>query len=209
VTPLPASFVYQTSDPITNALTGTPNTPVSIAARAAQSFVIAFTANAPVVPTAVTLGFDCAGVAAAASLSGVNTLLYSASVTPVPDIVAMAVTVQNDGILHITGESAAFAVATTNLGTSAAITVTSNTGSANLPLVISLCQTNPATGACLAAPASSLSTTISANATPTFSIFATAGDGVPPLPASNRIFVELSDTNGVVRGPTSVAVETQ
>jgi hypothetical protein len=45
VTPVPASFAYQTSDPTTNALTGTPNTPASIAARAAQSFVIAFTAS--------------------------------------------------------------------------------------------------------------------------------------------------------------------
>jgi hypothetical protein len=105
VTSVPASFVYQTTDPATNGLTGSPNTPVSIPAGAAQSFVIALTPNAPVVPTEVALGFDCAGANAARSNTGLNTLLYSASVTPVPDIVALAATAMNDGILHITGTS--------------------------------------------------------------------------------------------------------
>jgi streptogramin lyase len=209
VTPVPASFVYQTSDPVTNALTGSPNTPVSIAPHAAQTFVIAFAANASVVPTTVALGFNCAAVPAAATISGVNTLLYSASATPVADIVANAVTAQNDGILHIAGSSAAFAVATVNMGASAAITATANTGATNLPLVISICQTNPATAQCLATPTSSLMTTIAANATPTFSIFATAGGVLPLLAATNRIFAEFIDANGVVRGSTSVAVETQ
>jgi hypothetical protein len=46
-------------------------------------------------------------------------------------------------------------------------------------------------------------------ATPTFGIFATASGAVPFLPATNRIFVQFSDATGVVRGSTSVAVETQ
>jgi hypothetical protein len=182
-------------------LTGTPNTPVSIAAHVSQSFVIAFTANAPFVPTTAALGFDCTGMNAAPSNTGLNTLSLSASATPVPDIVALAATAQNDGILHITGISGsnAFAVATVNVGASAQITATANTGSATLPLSLSLCQTNPSTGACLTMPAASLSTTIAANATPTFGIFATASASVPFLPATNRIFVQFSDANGVVR----------
>jgi hypothetical protein len=56
VTSVPASFVYQTTDPATNALTGTPNTPVNIAAGASKSFVIAFTMTAPFAPTVVQLG---------------------------------------------------------------------------------------------------------------------------------------------------------
>src|SRR5271170_7482691 len=59
VTTIPASFVYQTTNPATNALTGSPNTPASIAAGASQSFVIAFTPTAPFAPTVVMLGFDC------------------------------------------------------------------------------------------------------------------------------------------------------
>jgi hypothetical protein len=207
VTPAPASFVYQTTNPATNALTGSPNTPVSIPSGGSQSFA----ANAPVVPTTVALGFDCTGVNAAPSNTGLNTLLLSASSTPVPDIVALAATAQNDGILHITGTSGsnAFAVATVNVGASAQITATANTGSATLPLSVSLCQTNPSSGACLATPAASVSTTIAANATPTFGIFATASGGVPFLPATNRIFVQFSDASGVVRGSTSIAVQTQ
>ena len=50
---------------------------------------------------------------------------------------------------------------------------------------------------------------INANATPTFGIFATASDGVPLVPKTNRIFAEFSGANGVVRGSTSVAVETE
>jgi hypothetical protein len=148
---------------------------------------------------------------AAPSNTGLNTLSLSASATPVPDIVALAATAQNDGILHITGTpgSNAFAVATVNVGASAQITATANTGSAALPLSLSLCQTNPSTGGCLATPAASVSTTIAANTTPTFGIFATASGGVPFLPATNRIFVQFSDANGIVRGSTSVAVQTQ
>ena len=50
---------------------------------------------------------------------------------------------------------------------------------------------------------------VNANATPTFGIFATASGNVPFDPANKRIFVEFSDANEVVRGATSVAVETQ
>jgi hypothetical protein len=211
VTSVPASFVYQTTNPATNALTGSPNTPVSIAAGGSQSFVIALTPNAPVVSTQVALGFDCPGVNAAPSNTGLNTLLYSAAATPVPDVVTLAATAQNDGILHITGTSGsnAFAVATVNVGASAAITATANTGSATLPLAISLCQTDPASGQCISAIGPSVTFTINANATPTFGIFATASAGVPFVPQTNRIFVEFSDAGRVVRGSTRVAVETQ
>jgi hypothetical protein len=211
ITTVPASFVYQTTNPATNALTGSPNTPVSIAAGGSQSFVIAFTVNAPFAPTIIMLGFDCTGVSAAPSNTGLNTLLLSASATPVPDIVALAATTQNDGILHITGTtgSNAFAVATVNVGASAQITATASTGAATLPLAITLCQTNPMSGQCISSIGSTVTTTINANATPTFAIFATASGSVPFVPQTNRIFVEFSDASGTVRGSTSVAVETQ
>jgi hypothetical protein len=211
VTPAPASFLSQTTNPSTNALTGSPNTPASISAGGSQSFVIAFTPNASFVPTMVALGFDCAGVDAAASDTGLNTLLYSASFTPVPDIVALAATAQNDGILYITGTagSSAFAVATVNVGAGGSITATANTGAAALPLTISLCQTNPQSGQCISTLRSSATFTINTNATPTVAIFATASGQIPFVPQTNRIFVEFSDANEVVRGSTSVAVETR
>jgi virginiamycin B lyase len=211
VTPVPASFTFQTTNPATNALVGSPNTPVSIPAMTSQSFVIAFNPNAPFVPATLALGFDCAGVDAAASDAGLNTLLLSGSAMPVPDIVALAATAQNDGILHLSGTtgSNAFAVATVNVGAGGAITATANTGAVTLPLGISLCQTDPTSGGCISSVGPSVATTINANATPTFAIFATASGAVPFLPQTNRIFVEFSDTNGTVRGSTSVAIETQ
>ena len=136
----------------------------------------------------------------------------------------MAATAQNDGILHITGTTAsnAFAVATLNVGASASITAATNTRGAALPLSISLCQTNPTTGQCMSAigrspraieligPGSDLITmTINANETPTFGIFATATAQIPFIPQTNRIFVEFKDAGDVVRGATSVAVQTQ
>jgi hypothetical protein len=179
-----------------------------------QPFVIALTPSAPFAPTFVAFSFACQNVAQAIPIVGLNTLLLSASASPVPDIVALAATASNDGILHLPGNggSNAFAVATVNVGASAAITATANIGAANLPLAITLCQTNPSSGACLAPPvpaSSGVSTTIAANTTPTFAIFATAGGVVPFDPANSRIFVEFSDAGEVVRGSTSVAVETQ
>ncbi len=138
-------------------------------------------------------------------------MLLSASTTPVPDIVALAATAQNDGIRHITGTSGsnAFAVATVNVGATASITATATTGAATLPLAISLCQTDPASGQCISSVGPSATTTINANATPTFAIFATASGSVPFVPQTNRIFVEFSDAGGHRARSRSVAVEGQ
>jgi hypothetical protein len=65
------------------------------------------------------------------------------------------------------------------------------------------------TAQCLAAAGPSAAAVITKGATPTFGIFVAANADVPFLPAINRIFVEFSDANEIVRGSTSVAVETQ
>jgi hypothetical protein len=94
-----------------------------------------------------------------------------------------------------------------NVGTGGTITASADTGGASLPLSILICETVPATGACLEAPTQSVTTTIAAGATPTFGIFVTGGGTIAPDPANNRIFVRFSDA--VERGSTSVAVQTQ
>jgi hypothetical protein len=211
LTSVPATFSYQTTNPMTNQVTGTPNTPVSIANGASQSFVFALTPTAAVAPTLIALSFDCTGLAAAPSIPGVNTLLYSASTTPGPDVIALAATPMNDGIMHIPGNigSSAIAVATINIGATSVITASANTGAAVLPLQITICQTNPTNSVCMLPPASSVMTTISGNSTPTFAVFAAANGLVAFSPASNRIFVQFADNMGAVRGSTSVAVSTQ
>jgi hypothetical protein len=103
----------------------------------------------PFPPLKLELTYSCANAGAAPSVSGLNTVGLSASTSPVPDIIALGATPTNDQILHITGGSGAFAVATFNLGASSMITATADTGASNIPLTLNLCQTNPQSGQCI------------------------------------------------------------
>jgi aldose sugar dehydrogenase len=208
LTSLPVSFVYQTTNPTTNQITGSPNTPVDIPAGAGQSFVVAVTPTQAFALTDAQMSFDCTNTDPAPINTGLNTLLLSASATPVPDIVALAATPTNDGTVTL-ASAGVFAVATVNLGATATITVSADTGSAALPVNISLCQTDPATSQCISAIAPSVTTQINANATPTFGIFVQGNGFVAFDPAANRIFVRFKDGGGVTRGSTSVAVRPQ
>jgi hypothetical protein len=208
--PIPAAFKSNQTDCSTNAVIGPDNATVNISTGGSACFVLSVTPSAPFLPTEVTFTVAASNAPAVATLVGINTLLLSASSSPVPDIVALAATLSNDGIVHIPGPNGAapFAVATVNVGASALITASTNTGSAVLPLAIFICQTSPA-GGCMAPPASSVAVQINAGDQPTFGIFVNAGGAIPLDPANNRIFVVFTDTGGVVRGRTSVAVETQ
>ena len=139
LTSLPATFSYQTTNPATNQVTGFPNAPVNIAAGATQSYVFALTPSAPIAPADVQLDFDCTNINPASIIPGLNTLLFSASNTPVPDIVALVATLTNDGIVNVPGANGTgvFAVATVNVGSSGSITASADTGSATLPVSIS------------------------------------------------------------------------
>ncbi len=210
---VPAGFGYQTTNPATNGLTGTPNTPASIGPGAPQTYVFSLTPTAAFGATDVQLRFACANADPAAVLTGINTLLLSASTTPTPDVIALAATVSRDGIASIPGPSGtgAFAVATANVGSAGSITVTADFGGAAVPVTVSLCQTNPTTGACLQVPGNAVSTAIGAGATPTFAVFAAGrGTAVPFSPAVNRVFVRFRDSaSNAVLGATSVAITTQ
>jgi len=211
VTSIPAEFLYQTTDPLTNALTGTSDTPVTIAPEASQSFLIAFTPAATIPPTEVELQFDCSNTNAAPTFVGLNTLLLSASDTPTPDIVALAATQSGDGIVNIAGVtgSGVFAVAIANVGATGTMTASVDTGGVTLPVYVSICESNPTTGDCISPVQSSVVTAIDSNATATFVIFLNGSGNIPFDPANNRIFVRFQDAGGVTRGSTSVAVRSQ
>jgi len=213
-TTVSASFDFWTTNPATNAVTGTVNTPVDIPPNAAQTFVFAFTPTAAIPPTDVPLNFACANAMAAPIVSGLNTLLLSASTTSVPDILAVSATLTNNGIVDIPGTTGTgvFSVAAMNLGIDGAITVSADMGAATLPVRIALCQTDPVTAQCVnpTVPTTSpVMTTINANAMLTFSIFVTGTSTVSFAPELNRIFVRFTDAGGVTRGSTSVAAGTQ
>jgi hypothetical protein len=210
-TAIVATFSFQTTNPLTNQVTGSPNTPVNIPPGVAQSFVLTLIPSSLIAPIEIQFSFDCSNTNPAPISIGLNTLLLSASITPVPDIVALAATPPPDpGIVNIPGinGTGVFAVATVNVGAPGNITASADTGGASLPVNLSLCQTNPATGQCISVVGPSVTTQINANATPTFGIFVQGFGNVPFDPAANRIFVRFRDGSGVTRGSTSVAVRT-
>ncbi len=207
---IPAAFGFQTTDPATNQLTGSLNAAVDIPVGGRQTFVIGLVPTAAFGPTEVRFAFAGANTAPVAPIVGVNTLLLSASSTPVPDIVALAATVSRDGIVSIPGATrvAAFAVASVNVGIAGTLTVSPDTGGAAPPVTLSICQTDPGTSVCLQPPAASVGAVIAAGATPTFGVFIIAHGDVPFDPAAVRVFVRFSE-GGVVRGATSVAIQTK
>jgi len=207
---IPAAFAYQTTNPASNAVTGTPNTPVDIPGGSTQTFVIAFTATDVFPPTEVQLSFDCVNTAPAAIVPGVNTLLMSASNTPVPDIVALAATAGNTGIVGIPGPLGVgvFSVATLNAGAVNVITASADAGTGMSTALI--CRTKRRTGQCFYPAATSVATLMRPGSTRTFAVFVLGNGAFFPLdPASNRVVVRFRDASSVIRGATSVAVQTQ
>ena len=125
------------------------------------------------------------------------------------DIVALSITPTSDGIVRVpdTGNrSSAFAVAAVNAGSTGDVTVTTDTNGVSVPAVITICQTNTTTGACLANPAPSISLTIAAGETPSFGVFVQATDAIAADTANNRILVRFSNNNQS-KGATSVAIQ--
>ncbi len=204
------SLDYQTTDASTNAPTGQADTPVAIVAGGFQTFLLSFTAVAPLTVSQQPLDFGCSNATPAPSTPGVDTVDLTFSSTPVTDMVALAATATHDGTLHLTtGQPGAFAVATVNLGAAGGLIASADTGPATLPLSLSLCQTNPSNGQCLLAPSSAVSVSVGQNATPTFSIFATPTAPIAFAPGASRIFVRFKDSAGATHGSTSVAVVAQ
>ena len=204
-----SSDLYQTTDPATNLPTGTPNTPVPLGASGGtQSFLLSFTGTSAFNALGLPIDFACDGAMPAAVMPGVDTIDLAMSATPVPDIVTLAATPSQDGILHITG-SGAFAVATSNAGVDAQITATLDDNGAGLPIGTGICQTDPASGQCLAPLAASVTLAdFAAGATPTFSVFVTANSAIPFDPAASRLFIRFVDASGGEHGAASVALTT-
>ena len=205
------TLVYQSTNPTSNHPLGAANTPVTIATGASQSFILTLTSS--VVQSAVDfpISFTCTNTAAAPIVSGLDTLLLNvAASAPPTDIVALAATVTNDGILTMASalDAKAAAVAAINLGPAAQITVKPDLGDfSTLPVTLSICQTT-LSGACMAAPTPTVSLNFTSGATPTFGVFAAVTGPIPFSPGSIRISVLFKDPAGVLRGRTSVALKT-
>jgi streptogramin lyase len=203
---------YQTTDPATNALTGSLDTPVDIPAGGSQSFLISVTSEATISSTLFLPGYFCANANPAPAISELNSLVLTVSSSPTPDVIAIAATESGDGIVDLPGPSGvnAFAVATSNVGAGGTILAVPevNNTELSLPISLSICQTDSQTGACLATPAASVTVPVASGQTPTFSVFIAGQGNVPFDPANNRIVVFFFD-GGVNVGAASVAVRTR
>lgn len=203
------SFSYQTTDPATNQPVGAPNTPVSIPANGAQTFVFALNATATFNPNQIPVQFFCGNRRSATQVTGLNTLLFSASASARPDAIALALTPSSDGILNISGvgQAAAFVAAISNVGSTGAIRAAPSASASGVAVALSICQTNPS-GACLSSPNTFVDVpSVPAGGTASFAIFATATGAIPFDPAGRRIFVTFTNGSSTV-GQTSVAMRT-
>jgi len=202
------TWTWQTTSSQTNQVTGQPNTPVDIPAGAAQSFVgdVNF---AGTLSSTLEVETVCSNAGDPSLVSGVNTLQLSVSTSPVPDLITIAVTQSGDGILKVpTGSAGAIAVASINIGVAGSILVSADTGSAILPTNLTLCQTNPTSGQCLATAAATVTHAFAAGETATFTVFAAVSRAIAFNPATDRVFIRFKDSSGgTVRGSTSVALE--
>lgn len=200
ITVIPADFLYQATDPVSNVLTGTVNTPFNMNAGETQTLFFAVTPAAPIDSTETHLSDDCDNTHPAKVISGVNTLLLSAETTPVADIIGLTTVVD---LIAPVGNTNLFALASSNIGVTDTITASMDAGATSLPINLSLCQTDPVSGACTSAIGTEVTFSYASTTNATFAIFIEPTGEIANDPANNRIFVRFKDSLGVVRGSTS------
>lgn len=199
---LPIDFLYQTTDPITNALVGTVNTPATIPPGDSQSFLISLTPTAEVPENLLNdIRYNCinTNLLLENTINGLNAVTLVAETNPVADVIALTTVVDLPLNVNVPG---VFAVASVNIGAAADITVSPATFNS---LVTSICQTDT-TGQCMGTPTPSVTLNIGMNETPTFAIFVTATESINSN--FNRLLINFEEA-GVLRGSTSTAVRTQ
>ncbi len=214
---VPATFLYQTTDPATNLPIGTPNVPVTIAAGQAQTFYFAIMPSA-IFSQDIALLFQCSNTPnPAPSIAGLDTFLLTVNSTPIPDMLSIAETFTHDGNLVINGANGIGMMAVASIDIGAAGTVVfmptdTPVGQLprNLPLSLFICQTD-SSGTCInpTTPGASSMVTAANNQTVFFSVVAVGqGVKVPYDPGNNRIFI-LAKQSGTPVGEASAAVKMQ
>jgi virginiamycin B lyase len=209
----PATFSFQTTNPATNALTGTPNTRVAIPPGGVQTFLMAFLAYGPTVSNEARIGYSCSGVDATATIVGVNTLLLTFDANPVPDMIAVGLTPSNDGYSRIPGVSGTgiFVIASTNIGVPKQLTARARFLNASTPATTLICETfqsGPQLGQCKSTPSPTVTRTINQNENTTWTAFITSTSAIPQDAAKHRVIFQFED-GPAIRGSTSTALTTQ
>lgn len=219
-----AEFSYQTTTPA-NALSGTANTPASIASGGTQNFVFSVTSASTFEDGVDTPGFYpsvnnetelfieafCTNRRSAEYRLGLNSLTFRSTAAAPTDIIALAAS-GDPGRVNVptTGSFVGvFAVAISNVGVSGSVVASADTGSQTLAVAdIEICQTDPGTGACTTPRAATQTLTVGPGGTATYGVFVRGtGAAIANDPATNRVFVRFA-VGGEAVGATSVAVRT-
>ena len=150
--------------------------------------------------------------AIAAATGDTNSAVASAAYTIGYPIQTFVATSSGTNVLTIpVGGSGAFAVASENMSGQSypSVTVKTSTGpNPSLPVQITVCQTNPSSGQCMAAPGPTVTIApFAAAATPTFSVFVTATAAIASSP-NNEVLVLFTNPSGTVLGSANVLVVT-
>ena len=198
---------YQRFDAETGAVQGKVDEPMDLVGGVPRYLVMSITPKSLRDPAELDFGFRC-HEGNAPTVIGLNTLLLSASDLPVPDMVALVATLNNNGIVDLPGAGAGFgyfSVATANLGAAGELTARPVAADVDLDELL-ICATDAATGDCLGAPTTEVTVTVAAAATPTFAVFARTAQPITFDPAVNRLRVDFIDNLQFIRGRTSVAL---
>lgn len=204
--PAPAgTFVYQETNCATNAVIGSPNPSLSIPAGGVVCYVLSFTPSATFSATSVHVQAQSGNALNSNLLSGINTWLLRGTAAAESDIIALTTTTDFHQVAC--SGSNAFAVALSNVGAAATgdITVTANTGSATLPISVSISETDPGTGVVIG---DNVLQNVGAGENRTVAVFVTINGCITFDPAANRIFIEFRDAANNVVGSTSTAIST-
>ncbi|MEE2527339.1 Ig-like domain-containing protein, partial [Hyphobacterium sp. HN65] len=214
----PVGLTYQQLDG-DGAPTGPQNPLFDIDAGGSLNFVIAMS---PDRQTAAS-GYEFMPVIACQNASldpivGVNSVLLTIGDAPTPDILSIAATPSNDGVIRIptaggvgfmTASAVNIGVGDGSAGTNEITMTTSvDTGAASLPVTVEVCQIDQTTAACLTPLGPSVSTVVAQNTPVFFAAFVrdTSTGGIPFDPANSRIFLRFADATGTIRSATSAAV---
>ena len=216
--PVGLQFSYQTTDPTTNVVTGTVNTPFDLPANGTQSLILTFQSATDLYLPGFQLYYNCGpNQVGAAVIGGLNTVDLNFSSLASPDDLALIATT-TPGILSmpLRGD-AAFAVSMSNIGYytpgSPLTSVSVDTGLSILPLSAAICRTDPVTSVCIDTPKQQQFYSFPAGQTTTFAVFVASTGVVPFDPTNNRVYVRFVDSSDAfdgtgLRGTTSVAVRT-
>lgn len=185
--PYLSAFHYQAYSTDGLSAQGAPDTPVSVAGGGSQNFLLTFVASQPFAPRDIELGFGCSRTSGNADMvwgpvmTGTNTFKLAATSAATPDVLVVADSTSKDAIVHLPsyGGVEAMALAALNIGSdtaSGSMYAVPDFGEDRLlPFTLTICETNPADGTCLAPPATEVLTSMGSGVPRTFTIFA-SGD---------------------------------